>query len=707
MTCCGAAREKRNDHNRVTAARAMLPKRFLCAHGQPSAPAPGGRHQGGGTISDRAATADGVQQTVQIFQSYGWRDATVIAEKLKGSLSEAGYNVWLDREHMRSDEQHFSLVLEDALKSSRIVVALLSPHSVRGLADEDLRSSICYNEIRVADSLELPILPVRVEKFRGLPPFLLIKYRRIDWLNWQENDAYQRGVGEIVKSIERLLDGGKNLDRDIAYQADNFSSQLATARDDFAGREWLFSRLERWLESGRKCFLIEGMTGSGKTAIVAELVRRDREGRILAYHFCSPTKGTLEPGPFVRSIAGMLANGIEAYAEQLWTGKMANELDGSDPRRMLSQGVLAPLRKLEMNGSYYIIVDALDEAMELGLSKPSLPALLAGAVEEFPNWLKLVLTTRPRGDIEALFPRPEICVLGEAAENQRMDLKAYVEKRLAEPALAAVIGEGEREHAAWLIEDRSGGSFQYAWMVLDAIGKREITLAETGDLRRELADLYYLRANQRFPEGAGYRPARTMLGVLLAAREPLALEPLAMLSGFAESAEAWPLLDALSCFVDAEAGDGAARTWRIAHNSIREWLLSNEAKVFKVNPGESRLQLLAYCRKWQENHEPYALKHVVGHLLEAGMVAEAQQAVDDGLFAARLRILNEPRFDGDDSRSLTLALVGNHDDAGIVKLARTANIAQRDGIAAGLQSAPEKDLGFIDGVVGALLKLSR
>ena len=48
-------------------------------------------------------------QRAAIFESYGWADAGDIAHRLKASLEEAGYEVWIDREHLRPDDEHFWL----------------------------------------------------------------------------------------------------------------------------------------------------------------------------------------------------------------------------------------------------------------------------------------------------------------------------------------------------------------------------------------------------------------------------------------------------------------------------------------------------------------------------------------------------------------------------------------------------------------------
>jgi len=506
-----------------------------------------------------------------------------------------------------------------------------------------------------------------------------------------------------VAAIERVLAKDKNFDPDIAFQATNFASQLRTARDDFVGRDWLFARIDAWLAGERPCFLIGGATGSGKTAIVAELVRRNPDGRILAYHFCTPTPMTLDPAAFVRSLAGMLANSVDGYADLLWNGRLAGWLTASDPQTMLSQGVLAPLHGLAMEGRHYVVVDGLDEAMGVGTFQPSLPQLLAGAIEEFPPWLKLLVTTRPHGRVQRLFPAAEVCLLGDDDSGQRPDVRTYLDRRLAAPAFEGVADGAARTAMADVIERGAAGSFQYARSVLDAIAAGEIGAGQLDQLPDGLEALYVSRAQRRFPNPPDFRAPRIVLGLLLAAREALTLRQLATLSGLDVDTELRPALDALNCFVNQEAGPEGEDVFRLAHKSITDWLLSADAGEFRIDPAPERARLLTHCRGWREHGEDYALKHVVAHLLDAGLVAEAAAAVQADLFGRRLVRFGEPRLDAEDSRALVLALVAARDAATILALARTVNTWQRDGVAAALQSTPPKDLEFVDRVVRVLL----
>jgi hypothetical protein len=637
---------------------------------------------------------DKAARVVHIFESYGWRDSADVAERLKNSLTEHGYEVWIDREHLRSDDKDFSLALETAISGSEVVVALLSPHSVRGMANETQRSSICYNELRYAEELTRPIVPVRVLKFDGPPPFLLIKYRRVDWLHWGDPAAYRKGLREIIKAIDRAIDGDPLYDQDIRFLEEKFENELHTAVDSFTGRGWFFDRVQRWIAGQKRCLLVEGVTGSGKTALAAELVRRNPGGRVLAYHFCThQNQFTLDPTIFVKSIAGMLATAVDAYADQLWNAALANWFQ-ADPHTMLSGGVLAPLRRIPMEGTFYIVVDALDEAA--AVSGPvTIPMLLANALPEFPEWLRLMATSRPHPTVHPMFGAADTCVLDHDNAQHLGDVHAFIEGRLA--PVQTLIEPAQREVIAAQISTRATGNFQYAETVLDALADGEISVGKLHKLPEGLEALYFKMATRRFPEPSDYRHARQALSLLLAAREPLTLALLASLTGLDRDHDLQPALERISCFTIS-----ADNTWRIAHKSIADWLIGDHAGRFTVDLTGARERLLDHCVGWATHHEAYALKHVVAHLLEANKVADAVTVVGRGLFGQR----GEPRLDAEDSRSLTDALIAAEDVDGIVALAKTTNVSQRDGVAAALQAAPPDKLAFIDRTVGALLAVS-
>jgi hypothetical protein len=666
---------------------------------------------------EKERVAETVPRAV-IFASYGWADAEEIARRISTSLKDANYDVWIDSEHLRPDETRFSVFLQNALENSRLVIALLSPHSVRleGDVATAARMSVCHNELILAVQRDMPVVPVTVIECD--PPLVINQYDPIVFTNWQYSpETYRAGIEEIRRWIEEGLVNRRryrvhvdNLSRDRL----NFPEER-TAEASFVGRNWLMERLEAWFLSDRRCFLIEAEPGSGKTALVAELVRRNPADRILAYHFCSlKSPRTLRARVFVRSLAAMLCGTVPDYARWLRSdSKLIEALQSDDPGTMLWDGALNPLGKLEIQQTRCVIVDALDEA-EDG-SQMSIPRLLSQAHKDFPPWLKLVVTTRRNDEILRLFQSAERCYIGESVPGQREDLREHIDRRFADPKLGDTVGRDEatRRRAAAAIAERSGGNFQYATMVLDELSRGNLDMGKVDHLPSSLAELYDRLADLRFPKvPPDFDSARLLLSVLLAARRPVTRSQLALITGLDRNVELAPTLEKLSCFVTWDTGVGDERFYRPAHKSISDWLIAppSGSDRFKVDLTRGRELILAHCRKWATHYDDYALTHLIEHLLESGFAAEALAAVRGGFFGKRQAYAASRQYDRrhdlDDARALTLALVADKDSAAILELAQTDNVWQRDGVAAALQSAPPAADDFVDGVVRTLLRVS-
>jgi hypothetical protein len=70
-----------------------------------------------------------------IFISYGRRDAAALADRLAQDL-KPNFEVWMDRRALRAGLDWQEQV-KDGLRSTQIVIALLSPHAVRTCQDPD------------------------------------------------------------------------------------------------------------------------------------------------------------------------------------------------------------------------------------------------------------------------------------------------------------------------------------------------------------------------------------------------------------------------------------------------------------------------------------------------------------------------------------------------------------------------------------------
>ena len=139
------------------------------------------------------------------------------------------------------------------------------------------------------------------------PPLAINQYDPIDFTGWSRSPtAYEQGVGGDFHWIrEGLADRRRyriyvdNLSRDRLTFPEEQTAEL-----DFVGRGWLMNEIAVWLESDRKCLVIEAEPGSGKTAFVAELLRRnpgEQDPRLPFLQFA--TRG-YNKSKAVRSLAG-------------------------------------------------------------------------------------------------------------------------------------------------------------------------------------------------------------------------------------------------------------------------------------------------------------------------------------------------------------------------------------------------------------------
>jgi hypothetical protein len=628
-----------------------------------------------------------------IFQSYGWVDAGEVAQKLVILLREAGYEVWLDKERIREQtrpEDMFPEAIKRGIEEADVVLVLMSPHSVRlpgDASNPDNAASVCLNEIILAHGDRKPIVPVVVVPCE--PPFLINIIKRIDLSKRTQDEATLRdGVHEILDAIEAARQRGSSIyipQLERLHPID-FRNELLRGAGQFTGRRWLFDRCSAWLGSPNKCLLIEGDAGSGKSAIVSELIRRDPDGRMLAYHFCRADQlTTIQPSEFVRSLAAMIGARIDAYGTELNGDELRTRLMGeacaADPLTALLGSIVNPLSALPDIGLRYILVDALDEGLQARSAHHaiSIPQLLARALPDFPPWLKLIATTRHDDRIATLFQDAEIVRLSTDDPLQRADVAAFLDKHF--PAAAD-------KAASRAAIDRSAGNFLYAQQVADAVDRGAIGLADIDALPRGLGALFGRTFYQHFPDAGSYAHAARMLGVILAAREPLTQNGIADASGLDLHEAVRPVLEALTGYVVARPGPDIEPAYTLFHKSLADWLVDPAAGLYRIDGAKGRQRLLDWCRTWRTATDPYPLRHLIAHLLDAGMPDEALGAVRDGLFAKREgRVV---RADLEDTMALTLAFIDRGDAKAVRALADSGSPWQRDGAAAALIAAPAK-----------------
>jgi hypothetical protein len=112
----------------------------------------------------------------RVFLSYGVHDVSELAELLCRDLMARGYRVWQDVNRIRVglpwDEE-----VQTGLRTSQVVLALLSPQSVRRAREAGnptATDSVCLDEIEYAQrACKIPIVPVKVVSCEA--PFLIFR----------------------------------------------------------------------------------------------------------------------------------------------------------------------------------------------------------------------------------------------------------------------------------------------------------------------------------------------------------------------------------------------------------------------------------------------------------------------------------------------------------------------------------------------------
>jgi hypothetical protein len=479
---------------------------------------------------------------LRIFLSYGHDDNEELVRMIKTDLEKRGHDVWFDKNEIKFGDEWRRSITDGILGSNR-VLSFLSKHSTRD-------PGVCRDEIAIAIGVKggnIQTILVESEK-EVQPPVNIGHIQWLDMHDWQEKKAaneaewekwYQVKLAEIVLVVE------SEETRRFAGEIEKLNEYLKPIKSDarisgllskgFYGREWLFDAVENW-RSGRtpyfpggesrvdgssRLFWIMGDPGVGKSAFAAQLTHTHGD-KVIAAQFVEWDKPDhRDARRVVCSIAFQIATRLPDYRKLLLTLPEIKELDRKDASELFDYLLANPLKSVINGGreKLMIVIDALDEAGESG--RNPLVEMLARNAHQLPDWLGMVVTSRPEFDVktplQALNPLP----LDTKSESNKADIRAYLNNKLAtqlqkQPNAEVLVNQ---------ILEKSEGVFLYAERFCEDVNQGHIPLDQPDQFPQGLGGIFAQYFQRQFPDLEKYRKEiRPALRAILAAREPLPLE---------------------------------------------------------------------------------------------------------------------------------------------------------------------------------------
>ncbi|XP_017783609.1 PREDICTED: protein TANC2 isoform X2 [Nicrophorus vespilloides] len=406
----------------------------------------------------------------------------------------------------------------------------------------------------------------------------------------------------------------------------------------FLGRQWLVKEIGEIVGHSSPGVLLMGNPGTGKTALILQLVEyscfgrrmspqsihspdRSRSplycqipettterikslaNRVVAYHFCQADNNNscLVPD-FIHSIAAQLCQApqLSAYRDHLLSethlqGALSLKECIANPDLAFNRGILEPLASLRRVGKIdgsncVILVDGLCEAE---YHRPdhgdTITSFLVKHMPQFPSWLKIVATIRTQlHEISKQLPFTRISLDNiNTNENLQKDILEFINYRVKNSSSIQtnITASGVIEHLsqtkfAQHLLTLSQGSFLFAKLTLDLIERRHLVVKSSGYkvLPVSLAQIYMLHFNLRFPTLRSFEKVTHILSVCLAALYPLTLLEIyySVNSLLVDTFLPWDEFLQRFKLLSGFLVKRLDNTYMFFHPSFREWLIRRE-----------------------------------------------------------------------------------------------------------------------------------
>ncbi|XP_052694693.1 protein TANC2-like isoform X4 [Crassostrea angulata] len=330
---------------------------------------------------------------------------------------------------------------------------------------------------------------------------------------------------------------------------------------------------------------------------------RSLGSQVVGYHFCQADNNVTCLVPeFVHSLAAQLSQApqLAAYHEMLLQDPHLQHVLSlkecvQNPSSAFIKGILDPLESLKEQGritsdSCLIVIDSLNEAE---FHKPdygdTIASFLCRHVEQFPLWLKLVLTVHSSlVEITKDLGFTTICI--DRDQNNDLigkDLIDYVNHRIeTSPSIGNNISlNGKLEQSTQVkfchhLQTLSKGSFLFCKMTLDLIERGHLVLKSSNYkiLPMNISEVFLLHFNLKFQSVRSFEKVSPILVVCLATLYPMNLEEIyyTINSGYTQHFLPWEEFTQRMSMLQGFLFLRKDSTYMFFHPAFREWLIRRD-----------------------------------------------------------------------------------------------------------------------------------
>ena len=536
-------------------------------------------------------------RSLNLFLSYGHEEATTwLVLQIKKFFESRNHHIWMDKELIREGADWRREIIE-GINASNNVLAFLTQYAI------GKEHAVCLDELRISVSIPgMNVISILLETEENLNiPCTISRNQYIDMSDWQkikntpnwENYFNEKmlSLAEWIESEEHFQFQGEITTVKNMLLPDISDCKYYSLLEKMVGREWLSNEFDGWLSGNEKFLIIFGGPGTGKSQFSAHKAHYNPD--IIAMYFCEFDKINDNTAKnFVRSICFQIATKFPDFRH--WIINENDILYKNDAIKNLSyfnetsdgelflKLIIEPLSKT-INGNLgnkCILIDGLDEITKNN-DNPIIDMLIANG-NLTPTWIKFAITSRPEEAIVNTFQGYPSISLED--ERSKKDLYKYISSRLCDMVDSSTINE---------IAAKSEYMFIFAEKYCDAL---EDGLIIQNNIPDSIGGLYYHYFKRIFTVEK-YKQFRKSISVIISFDLcDLTEETFNAIMGYTYD-EFNEFLFTLKSFIKLEQ-DGAKRTIRFYHKSIKDWLVNQEQSgCFYVDVDEGRKNICEFCEK--------------------------------------------------------------------------------------------------------------